>query len=280
MTRRHFIAAAVVAALVIGGPFFTNGNALATSLYGLITAAMATAVGIWASWKYSQNSDKDRLTRYGLQAFRTVDSLSIKVSQQIQSGSADINTLQSWLLDIDQAKWSWKDLLRDLFKLQDRLELQQEEVALKFQKQIDSAKDPNERKRLEEESRIEIAKIGSQAPLPISAYESINCPNCGSSISAKLSGDVGASSWPTCESCGALFPIHRKVNSEILVNQEAMRIPVDRSCPICQATNTIKVPVSKDVSFQIKCSHCDSILQFDGNSQDLAVSRIPDQNAF
>jgi transposase-like protein len=274
MTWRHLVAGAIVAALVIGGPFFTKDNPLATSLYGLVTAAMATAVGIWASWKYSQNSDKDRLTRYGLQAFRTVDSLSIKVSQQIQSGSADINTLQSWLLDIDQAKWSWKDLLRDLFKLQERLELQQEEVALKFQKQIDSAKDPNERKRLEEESRIEIAKIGSQAPLPISAFESISCPNCGSSVSAKLSGEVGASSWPTCESCGAMFPIHRKANSEILVNQEAMRMPVEKSCPECKATNTLKVPVSKDVSFKIKCTQCHATLQCDGNSQDLAVSNI------
>lgn len=274
MTWKHYLAGVVVAVLVIAGPFITKNNTVAASLYGLITAALATGVGIWASWKYSQNSDKDRLTRYGLQSFRNVEGLSVKVSQKIQSGSADVETLQSWLLDIDQAKWSWKDLLRDLFELQERLKLEQEEVAQKFQRKIDSATDPSERKRLEEESRLEIAKIGAKSPLPISSYESVNCPNCGQRVSVQLNGEVGASAWPTCESCGALFPIHRRADSEILVNEDGMKLPVAKDCPSCSNRIILKVPSVKSVEFRGKCNQCHESFQCEGNAQKLVLSKI------
>jgi transcription elongation factor Elf1 len=274
MTWKHYVAGGVVTLLVIAGPFITKDNTVAASLYGLITASLATGVGIWASWKYSQNSDKDRLTRYGLQAFRHVEGLSVKVSQKIQSGSADIETLQSWLIDIDQAKLSWKDLLRDLFELQERLKLQQEEVAQKFQKRIDSATDPSERKRLEEESRLEIAKIGAKSPLPIASNETVNCPNCGQKVSVQLNGEVGASAWPTCESCEALFPIHRRADSVILVNEDGMKLPVTRNCPYCNGPNKLKVQSEKTVHFRSKCNQCHESFQCDGSSRDLVLSKI------
>lgn len=274
MTWKHYLAGAITALLVIAGPFITKDNTVAASLYGLITAALATGVGIWASWKYSQNSDKDRLTRYGLQAFRNIEGLSVKVNQKIQSGSADAETLQSWLLDIDQAKWSWKDLLRDLFELQERLKLEQEEVAQKFQRKIDLATDPSERKRLEEESRIEIAKIGAKSPLPIPSYESVDCPNCGQKVLVQLNGEVGASAWPTCESCGALFPIHRRADSEILVNEDGMKLPVVKNCPSCSNRITLKVPSVKSVQFRGKCNQCHESFQCEGNAQSLVLSKI------
>lgn len=276
MNWKHYIAAVVVLILVLAGPFFTKDNTVATSLYGLITAALATGVGIWASWKYSQNSDKDRLTRYGLQAFRNVEGLSLKVKQKVQAGSADVETLESWLYDIDQAKWSWKDLLRDLFELQERLKLEQEEIGQRFQRRIDSTTDPTERKRLEEERGLEIAKIGSKSPLPITTYETVDCPNCGQMVTIQLNGEAGASAWPTCESCGALFPIHRLADSRIYINDEALKVPVSKQCPNCSFSNTLKVPPLKEVHFRGRCKQCGENFQCDGNANNLEVSLISD----
>ncbi|MEA5390904.1 hypothetical protein VB738_06480 [Cyanobium gracile UHCC 0139] len=271
MGWKYVICGAVVLVLVVAGPFITHGNALASSLYSLITAAVATGIGIWASWKYSKNSDNERLTRYGLQAWRNVDALSVKVSQQIQAGSAGAEILQSWLLDIDQAKWSWRDLLRDLFELQERLKLEQEEVAQKYKFKIESAKDPIEKQRLEDESRIEIAKISAQAPLPISGLQNAECPSCLKNVSFPIGPEIGASAWPLCDSCGATFPVHRKGESHIHVNADAVKIPVARECPYCKHSNILKVPKNKSVKFNSRCVNCSRLFQCEGDAFALVV---------
>ncbi len=96
---------------VLLGPFMFSGNSAAQALYGTLITAVSTTIGIFASWHFSKNADKDtknaekeRLTRYGLLAWRNVDALSVKVRQQIQRSSAGRETLESWLLDIDGAK--------------------------------------------------------------------------------------------------------------------------------------------------------------------------------
>ena len=123
------IAGFITLGAIFAGPFVISTNSLAQGFFGLLTTAVATGIGIWASWRYSKSSDRERLTRYGLLAWRNIDALSVKVRQQIQIGSANPDVMESWLLDVDQAKWAWRDLLRELFELQERLQLEREEIA-------------------------------------------------------------------------------------------------------------------------------------------------------
>jgi len=272
MNWKFFWAALVVVLLIFGGPFLIGNNSLAQAMFGLITTAVATGIGVWASWSYSRNSDKERLTRYGLLAWRNVDALSVKVRQQIQVGSASPEMLQSWLLDIDQAKWGWRDLLRELFELQERLELEREEISQKYKAKIDNAESETERKKLEDQSRLELAKISAKAPLPILERQSVGCPNCGKSLFFTLGSEPGASAWPTCEGCGAVFPVHRRAEGEVYANPDAMKLPVSRSCPHCKQQNDWKVPAGREVAFLYSCSACKAAIQCRGSASTFAVS--------
>ena len=258
-------------AAILAGPFLISTNSLAQALFGIITTIISTSIGVWASWNYSKNSDKERLTRYGLLAWRNIDALSVKLKQQIQQGSARTETLESWLLDIDCAKWAWKDLLREVFELQERLMLEKEEVALDFKTKINSTADQGEKEKLESELRIEMARIRNKAPLPILEDETVSCPNCGSEVKTSLGSESGSTTWPECAGCRALFPIHRRSEGEIDVNAEAMKLPVTRACPKCSGDITWKVPTTKPVHFLYRCSNCDQSIQCDGTSKTFSV---------
>lgn len=273
---------ALIAALtffaILIGPFLISENNIAQALFGIITTIISTSVGVWASWNYSKNSDKERLTRYGLLAWRNIDALSIKVRQQIQHGNVKEETLESWLLDIDEAKWAWRDLLREVFELQERLTLEREEVSLEYKKKISEATNDKEREKLEGERRLAVAKIVNQAPLPISEEENISCPNCGNSVVVSLGSNPGSTSWPECGGCGALFPVHRKAEGEIIINQEGMKLSVSRKCPDCQTNLSWRIPTNKSVHFLYKCSNCNAPIQCDGTASDFAVSVPHNEN--
>lgn len=268
-------AAVVVSLLIFFGPFLIGSNSLAQSMFGLITTAIATGIGVWASWSYSRNSDKERLTRYGLLAWRNVDALSVKVRQQIQVGSASPEMLQSWMLDIDQAKCGWRDLLRELFELQERLELEREEISQKYKAKIDNAESASERKKLEDQSRLELAKISAKAPLPFPERLSVGCPNCGKSLLFTLGTEPGTSAWPTCDGCGAVFPVHRRTEGEVYANPDAMKLPISRNCPYCDQQNYWKVPVGREVAFLCHCSTCKAPIQCRGSASTFTAS-IPE----
>lgn len=152
---------------VVAAPFLISDNSPAQALFGIITTAISTFVGVWASWNYSKNSDKERLTRYGLLAWRNIDALSVKVRQQIQYGSANSETLESWMLDVDIAKLAWMDLLHDVFEVQGRLKLESEEVSLEYKKKINAAADGRVKEELFGELMLAKTRIQSRAPLPI-----------------------------------------------------------------------------------------------------------------
>ncbi|WP_136256581.1 hypothetical protein [Metallibacterium scheffleri] len=272
MNWKHVTGVIAILMAIFIGPFVISGNSLAQAMYGLLTAAVATAIGVWASWNYSRNSDKERLTRYGLLAWRNVDALSVKVRQQIQVGSANIDMLQSWLLDIDQAKWGWRDLLRELFELQERLELEREEISQKYKDKIDATESESERKKLEGQSRIELAKISARAPLPIPEKQQVACPSCGNSVEFILGTETGASAWPMCDGCGAIFPVHRKSETDVAVNADALKLPVSKNCPHCSATNEWKIPVNRSVHFLYHCTSCFKAMQCHGTASDFTVT--------
>lgn len=276
MRWRHLVWAITILIAILVGPFVIAGNSLAQAMYGLLTAAIATGIGVWASWNFSRNSDKERLTRYGLLAWRNVDALSVKVRQQIQIGSANTDMLQSWLLDIDQAKWGWRDLLRELFELQERLELEREEISQKYKNKIDATESESERKKLEDQSRLELAKISARAPLPIPERQQVACPNCGRSVQFTLGTDLGASAWPTCDGCNAIFPVHRKSETEVAANADAIKLPVAKECPHCAATNEWKIPLNRSVHFLYHCASCSKPMQCHGTASEFTVTLLVD----
>ncbi len=261
---------------ILAGPFLIAENNIAQALFGIITTVISTSIGVWASWNYSKNSDKERLTRYGLLAWRNIDALSVKVRQQIQNGNAKEDTLHSWLLDIDEAKWAWRDLLREVFELQERLTLEREEVTLEYKKKIGEATNDKEREKLESERKLAVAKIVNQAPLPITEEEDVLCPNCSAKVLVNLSSNPGSTSWPECNSCGAIFPVHRKSEGEVSVNHEGLKLAVAKECPHCQAKLAWKIPVGKPVHFLYVCNSCRSSIQCDGNAASFTVTKAAD----
>lgn len=277
MGWKQVIGVSAIFAAIIIGPFVIGANSLAQALYSLLTTGIATAIGVWASWNYSRNSDKERLTRYGLLAWRNVDALSVKVRQQIQTGSANTEMLQSWLLDIDQAKWGWRDLLRELFELQERLELEKEEISQKYKDKIETAESDEERRKLENQSRLEQAKISARAPLPIPDKQQVDCPNCGKSVAFTIGSEPGASAWPTCTGCNALFPVHRKTDTEVAANGDAVKLPTKAHCPHCKAENEWKVPANRSVHFIYHCTACKQPMQCQGTSTAFSAS-VPDRD--
>ena len=165
--------ALLIFAGIVVAPFFIDNN-LAQALFGIITTAISTFVGVWASWNYSKNSDKERLTRYGLLAWRHINALSVKVEMQIQQGSVINETLKSWLLDIDDAKLAWKDLLRDVFELQERLMREKDEVVIEYKTKYKSIVDEEALDKLDTEIKHEFARIQNLAPLPIPVEKELN----------------------------------------------------------------------------------------------------------
>lgn len=272
MKRTIVIAAILTFLAILIGPFLISENSVAQVLFGMITTAIATGIGVWASWNFSRSADQERLTRYGLLAWRNIDALSVKLRQQMQHGSAKPEVLESWLLDIDGAKWAWRDLLREVFELQERLTLETEEVALEYKQKIGAATDEEERSKLENEFRLAMVRIRNRAPLPIAEKEIVDCPHCGAEVAATLGSENGSTAWPECDGCGALFPIHRKGDGEVSVNSDAIKLPVSGNCPSCDATHTWKVPAHKPVHFLFNCKHCERPMQCEGSAETFHVS--------
>lgn len=268
-----FIAAVAVAlVLIVLAPFVISGNQPAQVLLGILVSALSTGIGVAATRAYAEDSHKNELTRYGLQAWRTIDSLGIKIAQQSQAGAAGPEMLEQWLLDVDQAKWAWQDLLREVFELQARLQLETDEVAAKYKKRISEASDEVSKAVLEDERRLELARIKTKAPLPLMSAEAVDCPECQAKNEVSVGTSPGASRWPSCSSCGCVFPVHRASDGSVTVNANARRLLVRIGCPVCDGENAWNVTAEHDVRFLRACAHCKALLQFEGSSREPRVS--------
>jgi len=207
---RILVGAIFLLVAIVGGPFLIQGNALAQGLYGLITTAIATGIGVWASWNYSRSSDKERLTRYGLLAWRGLNSLQVKVTEQLGAQSIPEPTLHAWIMDIDGAKWAWQDLLRELFQLQDRLQGETDEVVQKYKEAIAASSSMEERSNLETRQVAELAQLAARAPLPIKLSEEVVCPKCETRMMARVGSASGDSGWPVCPNCQTRLAVFRQ----------------------------------------------------------------------
>ncbi len=202
----------LILVLVIGTPFLPSSSS--QILAGVLTAVITTFVSVFATYHSSRSSAartaKEELTRYGLLAWRNLDSLQLKVTQQLQSnGSVNRDTLQEWLLDIDQAKWAWQDILRQVFVLQQRLQVETLELAQDFKKRIQSAV-PADRPELEAQREVKLAKLASSAPLPLRIPAEVTCPNCSLPVSISIGQNLGDTVTTRCTNCRRMFHAHRR----------------------------------------------------------------------
>lgn len=116
----------VIAVVILIGsaiaPIVFSGNSAALGIFGVLLTFVTTLFSVLATKYYAEMDHQNTLTRYGLQAWRNLDSLAIKVEKAIERNDPENHQLEEWLLDIDRAKLGWRDLLQEVFALQERLE--------------------------------------------------------------------------------------------------------------------------------------------------------------
>lgn len=259
--------AALVALAMLAGPFVMRENELAMGLFGVVVALATTLLSLWGSKWYAEASARDELTRYGLQAWRNLDSLQIKVSQQVGDVDLDDRVLAGWLLDIDQAKWAWKDLLQEVFTLQARLEKETSEVASRYRAQIEAAQTPEAKGELESKLAAELASIASKAPMPLRIPVDVVCPNCRAQVTASLGQSTGDTAWPVCGACQRRFPVHRQADGGIEIGGSPSKTELEVKCPGCQGDISLSVPRDRSIAFVTVCPACRTHVQFKGSAE-------------
>lgn len=212
----------VILALIVGAPFLPHP--VSQILAGLLTAGITTLVTVYATYhsaaQTSQRDTKEELTRYGLLAWRNLDSLQIKIAQQLQRDSAGSReTLQEWSLDVDQAKWAWRDLLREVFELEDRLQTETYELAQEYRSKIRAAPSQEEARKLEAEQVRQLARLASSSRLPLRIPTEIRCPYCGDRANVAIGSNPGDTAPTTCPSCQRGFNVHRTGDGTLFTRQ-------------------------------------------------------------
>ena len=269
----------IILLLLSLGPFFLASNPTAQVFFNLFIAILTTFISVQATRHYSENTLQESLTRYGLQAWRTLNSLQVKISQNLGLSDISDTTLQSWIMDVDDSKWAWRDLLRELFELQDRLQIETEEVTERYMEEIAKSNDPAERSNLEQRKVTEIAKLQSMAPLPFKLAESVLCPECKLPLTARVGKNPGDSDWPVCTNCGATFPVFRKTDGNVSTSERTPLTTITKYCPNCE--NEIIIPLYEDRehSFLVRCYECKTHLQFQGDLENQTLEDLGKENA-
>lgn len=268
-----------IVATVLAAPFLIGGNAVGQSLFGLLITLLTTLIAVFASRQYSKREAQGELTRYGLQAWRNLDGLAIKLSKRIESSDVGDPQLEQWLLDVDQAKWAWRDLLREVFDLQKRLELETEEVAAKFKREIGEAADPALKEQLESEQKLALAKLSAKAPLPLRVPAKTRCPSCSSDVVAQVGESAGDTAHAQCTRCGARFPVHRQADGSVFVGGQAERVKIAVACPACSEPISIAAPWGESVEFVRTCPHCQTHYRFVGSAKEQSLADLGRINA-
>jgi hypothetical protein len=276
----NVIVAAIVILLAFSvAPFYFKGDPLAETFFNLVIAVVTTIVSVYATYFYARSTGKDELTRYGLQAWRNLDSLGIKVSQQVGAEDSNNSMLEGWLLDIDQAKWAWRDLLRGVFELQGRLQAETDEIASNYKARLAEAKTPESRLELQSKQAAEIAQVVSRAPLPMKLPEEVACPNCSTTLTARLGSSANDTAWPLCPNCNTRFPVHRQADGSVKLGHSALHTTVKIECPKCARSLSFVIPKEGETSFVSKCVGCCTHLHFRGTCQQPTLTDLGISNA-
>ncbi len=245
-------------------PLFLGNNAIAQLFFNFLLALITIFVSAYVTHVYSQRNLKDEITRYGLQAWRNLDSLEVKLLQHHEDVCISQNTLNSWILDVDAAKWAWQDLLKEAFEIQDRLQAETEEIVSRYRRDIAQTSSSEEKLKLEQNQKTELAGLFSRAPLPLKLSEKVLCPNCNYTLNARVGSSAGDSDWPTCPNCNTNFPVFRLADGTIegskLESQE-----IEKPCPKCKTEITFNLYEEKEISFLILCPKCSTHIQFCGD---------------
>lgn len=271
----------LIVLLFAAAPFLLTNNPVAQLFFSLILAIITTLVSIYATRHYSMTQVREDLTRYGLQAWRSLDSLQVKISQHLGSNTISEATLQAWILDVDGAKWAWRDLLRQIFEVQDRLQAESEEVVQRFKKLISDSPTDEERSRLEAKQAAELAALKSQAPLALKLPEEITCPMCSTILTARVGPNIGDSDWLTCPKpgCGAKFPVFRKADGTVQGSDRPIIATAVNPCPKCGAELRIPFYEDREISFLTTCASCHTHLQFTGTPAAQKLTDLGVENA-
>jgi hypothetical protein len=282
-----WFAIVLILAEIGGAPFLLKDNQVAQILFNLLVTVVATAAGIYVSIRLAGGAKEDELTRYGLQAWRNLDSLSIKVSQRLSwRGDAGDNLspgeqarLNGWLLDIDQAKLAWQDLLKELFILQERMQRETEELAHKYKEQIRAAQTPEDKSKLELRQRREIEERIEKAPLPLRIPEEAKCPECGWKVAGLLGQRPNDTAWLKCPECTTRFPIHRLDSGAIKYGEMPDKIDISVNCPGCKQAISIRAPKKRPTTFQDSCPHCSTHYEYKGNAKNYVLQNLGKYNS-
>jgi len=276
------IAAILTISLVVV-PFLLKNNQEAQILFNLVVVIVTTLISVYFSLHSARAQSQDELTRYGLQAWRNLDSLSVKVSKQLGRGAADERSQQEWLLDVDQAKLAWRDLLREVFELQSRIEAETEEIAYKYKLELAEAKTPADRLQLEQKQAIEIAKKQKDAPLPLKVPVKVTCPKCESEVVGLIGQNSGDTAWLLCDHCNVPFGVQRvgesiRVGSTFFGPDQDVALLLE--CPACKERQEINVPATRQVEFGKQCRRCKAYIAFKGNASNFEVSKRENNSAY
>lgn len=271
-------AAAGLIAIIVLVPLLLADNPEAQIIFGLLLALVTTLISVYATIRYSHFSSQDELTRYGLQAWRNLDSLAIKISRQVSADNPDVATLEEWLLDVDQARWAWRDLLREVFELQARLEAETEEISSRFKKELAETRTAEARTHLYLRHAAEIADRVARAPLPIRIPVDVACPNCGYGVGARLGESAGETGWTTCPNCSSRFAVHRQADGGVKVGEPASKQKVAPACPACDRPIVLFVADDHAVTFVTQCPGCRTHVLFQGSSEDHTLEDLGQTN--
>ena len=268
------IAAVLTISLVVA-PFLLKNNYEAQILYNFVVVIVTTLISVYFSIYSARAQSQDELTRYGLQAWRNLDSLSVKVSRQLGRKGADERPLHEWLLDVDQAKLAWRDLLREVFELQSRIEAETEEIAYKYKLELAEAKTPADRLQLEQRQAIEIARKQKEAPLPLKVPVKVACPKCESEVVGLIGQNQGDTVWLVCDRCNVPFAVQRmgesvRVGSTFFGPDQDVAILLE--CPACKERQEVRVPATRPVEFVRQCRKCKNFIGFKGNASEFELS--------
>ena len=268
-------------------PFTISDNAAAQILFSVLLALVTTIVSIVETRKSAKDQLQGELTKYGLQAFRYLENLSRKIRTRRMSLNAPLSTelLDAWLndiqSDIDHAKQTWQDLLREQPRLTRRLEgLEQLDI------EIDTTQDPLERAQLMRHRDQEIALLASGSPL-IPIPVDIPCPYCRSTVRAELGKHRGDTSRPSCNNCHRRFFIHRQMNGgvayggDIAANRPRECEWVSLKCPNveCKKDMRVELPLYGSVLFETECRECGTHVQISGNCDRNSAVSLGKENA-
>lgn len=276
----HVVVFAVLLLALFGaGPFFLGSNVLAQLFFNVIMAIATTVVSIYATRHYAANQARAELIRYGLQAWRALNSLQVKVSQHLTSEKIPTTTLHAWIMDIDGAKWAWQDLLREVFTLQDRLQVETDEVVERYKSAIASTGSAEERSNLETKQAAELAMLAAKAPLPIKLPEEVACPKCATKMTARVGAAPGDSGWPICPNCKTRFPVFRKADGSVQLSDRQSTGTVTNPCPKCQTPISFVLYEEGEVSFLATCPDCHTHIQFVGSPEKQKLEDLDVENA-